>query len=182
MAGGRTTEDDGTIVRRVLRGDTEAFGVLVSRYREAFGRYAVATCGDADLAADAMQEACIRAYDGLGTCQQPDRFGAWFFSILRNQCHNQRSRRRLHVPLEDVTVAAPTRTDARVERQDLRDRVERALLQLSPEQREAFVLRHVDGRPYAEMAVLLGEREDRLRMRVHRARDAVRRQLEGLND
>ena len=168
--GGRTTEDDGTIVRRVLRGDVEAFG-----------RYAVASCGDADLAADAMQEACIRAYDALATCRQPDRFGAWFFRILRNQCHNQRSRHRTHVPLEEVTAAAPGRADSRLEREDLRHRVERALNQLSPEQREAFVLRHVDGRGYSEMAALLGEREDRLRMRVHRARESVRRELEELD-
>ncbi|HEX9632376.1 MAG TPA: RNA polymerase sigma factor [Gemmatimonadales bacterium] len=179
--GGRTTEDDGTIVRRVLRGDVEAFGVLVRRYREAFGRYAVASCGDADLAADAMQEACIRAYDALATCRQPDRFGAWFFRILRNQCHNQRSRHRTHVPLEKVTAAAPGRADSRLEREDLRHRVERALNHLSPEQREAFVLRHVDGRGYSEMAALLGEREDRLRMRVHRARESVRRELEELD-
>jgi RNA polymerase sigma-70 factor (ECF subfamily) len=168
-------------VRQVLGGDVEAFGILVRRYREAFGRYAVVSCGDADLAADAMQEACIRAYDALATCRQPDRFGAWFFRILRNQCHNQRSRHRMHVPLEEVTATASARADSRLEHEDLRDRIERALHHLSPEQREAFVLRHVDGRGYAEMAALLGEREDRLRMRVHRAREAVRRELEDLD-
>ena len=51
---------------------------------------------------------------------------------------------------------------------------------LSADQREAFVLHHVEGRSYAEMASLLGIREDRLRMRVHRARDAVRRELGGV--
>ena len=180
MAGGRSDgRDDAAIVQRVLRGDVEAFGVLVKRYREAFGRYAVASCGDADVAADAMQEAWIRAYDALATCEHPDRFGAWFFRILRNQCHNHRSRRWTHASLDDVVAAAPARTDARVEQLELRGRMEAALHHLPPDQREAFVLRHVDGRPYAEMAALLGEREDRLRMRVHRAREAVRRELEG---
>jgi len=180
MGAGRTV-DDGTIVRRVLHGDVEAFGELVLRYREAFGRYAVAFCGDADVAADAMQEACIRAFDALATCQHPDRFGAWFFRILRNQCHNHRTRQRAHIPLDTVTAAAPERTEARVERRDLRDQVERALRHLTVEQREAFVLRDVEGHSYAEMAELLGEREDRLRMRVHRARDAMRRELDGVH-
>jgi len=178
MVAGRSPDDDGTIVQRVLHGDVEAFGVLVRRYREAFGRYAVAFCGDADLAADAMQEAWIRAFDALATCRQPDRFGAWFFRILRNQCHNQRTRRRTHQPLDSVVATAPDRADARVERRDLREQVERALARLSEEQREAFLLRHVEGRSYREMADLLGEPEDRLRMRVHRARDAMRRDLE----
>lgn len=181
MTAGRTPVDDGTIVRRVLHGDVEAFAVLVQRYREAFGRYAVAFCGDADVAADAMQESCIRAYDALPTCQHPDRFGAWFFRILRNQCHNHRTRRRAHRSLDEVAAVASDRTDAGAERDDLRAQIERALNGLPAEQREAFVLRHVDGRSYAEMADLLGEREDRLRMRVHRARDAMRRQLEPID-
>lgn len=179
MAGGHATEsDDAAVVQRVLRGDAEAFGVLVNRYRTAFGRYAVAFCGDGDVAADAMQEAFIRAYDALATCEHPDRFGAWFFKILRNQCHNHKTRHKTHTPLEDVPIAAPTRADARLDRGEIRAQVERALSHLPAEQREAFVLRHVEGWSYAEMAATLGEREDRLRMRVHRARDAVRRELE----
>jgi len=56
---------DGALVARVLAGDTEAYGVLIERYRQEFGRYATAMCGDLDTAADAMQDAFIRAYDGL---------------------------------------------------------------------------------------------------------------------
>jgi RNA polymerase sigma-70 factor (ECF subfamily) len=181
MAVGRTGEqDDGAVVRRVLDGDREAFGLLVERYRAAFGRFAAAFCGDEDLAADAMQEAFIRAYDALATCDRPDRFGAWFFRILRNQCHNHRTRRRPHVALQDVALAAPDRSDAVAERGEIRERVGRALREVSPEQREAFVLRHVMGWSYAEMAEQLGEREETMRMRVHRARDALRQKLEVL--
>jgi len=178
MVDGRTGEDgDGAVVRRVLEGDREAFGVLVERYRAAFGRFAVAFCGDADLAADAMQEAFIRAYDALAACDRPERFGAWFFRILRNQCHNHRARHRQHLALDDLPLAAAERTDEGAERQEIREQVDRALRGVSPEQREAFMLRHVLGWSYAEMAEKVGEREETMRMRVHRARDAVRRQL-----
>jgi tRNA (guanine37-N1)-methyltransferase len=70
-------------------------------------RVAAAVCGDPDVAADAMQEAFIRAFDALATCRRPDRFGAWFFQILRNQCLNHRTRRRRHEPLESVQAAGP---------------------------------------------------------------------------
>jgi RNA polymerase sigma-70 factor (ECF subfamily) len=171
---------DGDIVAQVLQGDVEAFGALVARYRSAFGRYAAAVCGDPDLAADAMQEAFIRAFDGLAACRRPDRFGAWFFQILRNQCLNHRTRRRRYEPLESVQAASPSRADDDLSRAEVRQAIDAAIAGLSPEQREAFVLRHVEGRSYAEMAQLLAEREDTLRMRVHRARDAVRQRLEGL--
>jgi RNA polymerase sigma-70 factor (ECF subfamily) len=177
--GGGRAIDDAEAVARVLNGDVEAYRVLVERYRTAYGRLATALCGDADLAADAMQEAFIRAFDGLATCARPERFGAWFHRILRNQCANHRTRRRQHAPLDAQPLSARERADDSLQRAELRSAIQSAIDALSAEQREAFVLRHVEGRPYAEMAELLDEREDALRMRVHRARDAIRRQLEG---
>ncbi len=180
MAETRAGWSDGDVVRRVREGDVAAFATLVTRYRKAFGRYASAVCGDPDLAADAMQEAFIRAYDALDSCRTPERFGAWFHRILTNQCRNHRDRRRPHAPLRDGVGDAVTteRADDRVERAAMRDAITAALEELSADQREAFVLRHVEGRPYPEMAALTGEREDTLRMRVHRARETMQRRLE----
>ena len=55
-----------------------------------------------------------------------------------------------------------------------------ALEALTEEQREAFVLKHVDGRSYAEIAEMLGVGEDALKMRVYRARDELKKRLEEL--
>jgi len=158
----------------VLSGDVEAYRLLVERYRSEFARYAQAAVGDADAAQDAMQEAFIRAFDALETCREPDRFGAWFFRILTNQCRNVVARRRARVPLDDVDVAGADRADASLERGELAEALDAALARLTPEQREAFVMKHVEGRSYEEMASLLGVGVDALKMRVHRARDAMR--------
>jgi RNA polymerase sigma-70 factor (ECF subfamily) len=61
---------------------------------------------------------------------------------------------------------------------ELRDGLGRALDHLDPEQREAFVLKHVDGRPYDEMSALLGVSVPALKMRVHRAREGLQTLLE----
>jgi len=165
---------DGAVVRQVLAGDVEQYRLLVERYRAEFGRYAVAAVGDRDLAQDAMQEAFIRAFRSLGSCRNPDRFGAWFFRILTNQCRNAVARRRDVAGLDGVDPPGGERADAALERQELGARLEAALARLTPEQREAFVMKHVDGRSYEEMAELLGVGTDALKMRVHRARDALR--------
>jgi len=165
---------DGAIVRAVLAGDAELFGVLVQRCRADFGRYAVAMLGDADAAADAMQEACIRAWRSLADCRDPDRFKAWFYRILANQCRTMLGRRRPRMDLEMVEVPAKERPDRDLDRRELADRLATALERLTPEQREAFVLKHVDDRSYEEMERLLGVGVDALKMRVHRARDALR--------
>ena len=168
---------DGAVVRQVLAGDVESYRILVERYRRQFGRYAVSLLGDADLAADAVQEAFIRAYDGLATCREPDRFGSWFFRILTNQCHTARGRRPGGEGVEPDTLESRDRTDAAVERSELSAQLASALARLTPEQREAFVLKFVDGRTYEEMAGLLGTGVDALKMRVHRAREALREMM-----
>jgi len=165
---------DGAVVRQVLAGDVEQYRLLVERYRAEFGRYAVAAVGDRDLAQDAMQEAFIRAFRSLGSCRNPDRFGAWFFRILTNQCRNAVARRRDTTVLDAVDPPGGERADAALERRELGARLEAALARLTPEQREAFVMKHVEGRSYEEMAELLGVGTDALKMRVHRARDALR--------
>jgi RNA polymerase sigma-70 factor (ECF subfamily) len=76
------------------------------------------------------------------------------------------------------TVEAKESADAALIQGELREAIARGLDRLTADQREAFVLRHVDGRSYREMGELLVEREDVLRMRVHRAREQMRRFLE----
>ena len=171
---GMVEPSDGTVVRQVLAGDTESFRVLVTRYRKQYGRYAIAMCGDADAGADAMQEALIRAWNSLATCRDPDHFGSWFFRILTNQCHTSRSRRRDRDDVTTLELEARERTDESLIRSELADQLEAALQKLTGEQREAFLLKHVEGRSYEEMAELLGAGVDALKMRVHRARDSLR--------
>jgi RNA polymerase sigma-70 factor (ECF subfamily) len=175
---GTAERPDGELVRQALEGQSAAYGALVERYRREFARYAASLCGDADLAADAMQEAFISAYGALATCRDPDRFGAWFFRILTNQCHNRRDRRRPHLSLESVVIAGGEPADQRLSREELREAIERALDRLSPDLRETFVLREIEGRPYAEIATLMDVGEAALRKRVERAREIARSALE----
>lgn len=171
---------DGEAVRRIRHGDESAFRVLVTRYRKQYGRYAVALTGDADSAADAMQEAFIRAWHSLEACRDPDRFGSWFFRILTNQCHTVRDRRRESDDVDALELPAPGRADESLDRAELAAALREALARLTTEQREAFVLKHVDGRSYEEMAELLGTGVDALKMRVHRARESLRAMMGAL--
>src|SRR2546427_6122822 len=76
------------------------------------------------------------------------------------------------VSLDDAPpIADPTDNEAALERVEQLAVVEQALATLSPEKREAFVLKHVEGMSYQEMAAVTGERIPTLKMRVHRARE-----------
>ena len=169
---------DGQVVRAVLAGDTERYAELVTRYRDRYARYAARMLGSADEAEDAVQDAFVRAFDQLAQCRDPDKFVGWFFLILRNRCFAERRRSKDVAPLEAAgAVAAPERPEVPVEMAERRRALQHALLELTPEQREVFVLKHVEGLSYGEIAERLGTSVPSLKMRMHRAYDRLREQL-----
>lgn len=166
------------MVRAILAGDTERYGELVTRYRDRYARYAARMLGSADAAEDAVQDAFVRAYDQLAQCRDPDNFVGWFFLILRNRCFAEKRRSKEVAPLEKAaTVTAVERADVPVETAERRRALQRALLELTPEQREVFVLKHVEGLSYGEIAAKLNTSVPSLKMRMHRAYDRLREEL-----
>jgi RNA polymerase sigma-70 factor (ECF subfamily) len=163
------SESDATIVRRVLAGDAEAFGVLVDRHHGRCLRLAVHLLGDAAEAEDAVQEAMLRAYRFLARYQEQERFGAWLTRIVVNQCRSAAARRRRALPhaldwgTTDGVVAPDDDAMAR------RDELHRALAHLPTDQREAVVLRYADDLSYDEMAAATGVSVAAMKMRVQRA-------------
>ena len=169
---------DGEIVRAVLAGDRERYAQLVERYRDRYARYAARMLGSADAAEDAVQDAFVRAYDQLAQCKEPDKFVGWFFLILRNRCFAERRRDRTSTSLKAAEgVAAEDRTDGGAETAERRRALQLALFVLTPDQREVFVLKHVEELSYGEIAERLSTSVASLKMRMHRAYDKLREQL-----
>lgn len=174
------TAPDAELVRRVLAGEVEAYGALVERYRPRCARFAVHMLGDAADAEEVVQEAFLRAYRALPRCRQPDRFGAWLLRILANRCRTaraSRSRRERLVLLDDgvVGMAAVAHPE---DRSAWREEIAVALARLAPEQREAFLLKHVEELDYGEMAEITGAGVSALKMRVKRACERLRELLQ----
>ena len=168
------------MVARVLGGDVEAFGLLIRRYEPGLIRFATRMLGSRDDAADAVAEGLVRAYRHLASCRDPARFRMWVYRIVSNRCKSHLARRPTGdmSPEEAPAVADPGDAEAALERAERLALVERALATLSPEKREAFVLKHVEGMSYEEMAAATGARIPTLKMRVHRAREALLKALE----
>lgn len=174
-----TEEGDGSLVTRVLAGEVQLYARLVDRYRDRLGRYAIRMLGNPADAEEALQDAFVRGYRSLARCTRPEGFGPWLFGILVNRCRThaaQRARRQELVVANDGAVA-----DAFVAHGEddsaWREAIFWALERLSPEQREAFLLKHVEELSYEEMEEVTGIRAPALRMRVFRAREELRRLL-----
>ena len=170
---------DAVIVERVLRGNVEAFGALVERYRDRYARYALHMLGNREDAEEALQDAFTRAYRSLSRCDDPERFGAWLFRILVNRCRTVGARRgrRAKTFVFDETALLSASEEHPAEQGAWREEIDRALQRLRPEQREAFLLKYVEELGYDEMSRLTGVGVSALKMRVMRACDRLRELL-----
>jgi RNA polymerase sigma-70 factor, ECF subfamily len=169
---------DQDIIQSVLAGNRDAFRVLISRYSDPLYRHALCMTGSPDVAEDILQLSFIKAYQHLAEVR--GRFDAWVFRIVANGCKDWlKNIRRTHLSYEEddqpTSYATP---EEELDRTELRDDLDRALASLPGSLREAFVMKHVEGRSYEEMADLLGTTVGALKMRVHRAREALQALLE----
>jgi RNA polymerase sigma-70 factor (ECF subfamily) len=177
-------EADAEVVRRIRNGDREAFRIVVLRYQDLLYRTALRHVQYPDVAADLVQAAYVKAYTNIWRCRDPERFGAWLYRILVNGAKDYlKSRRRSDVSLDDpdtpkLQIPAPSNPERELDRTDARGRIERALAELPDTMREAFLLKHVEGRAYEDIAEMLGVSVPALKMRVHRARAILRELME----
>jgi RNA polymerase sigma-70 factor (ECF subfamily) len=171
-------DSDQDVITRVLSGDRDAFGMLIGRYSDPLYRHALGMTGSPDVAEDILQTSFIKAYHHLGEVR--GRFDAWLFRIVANGCKDWlKNIRRTHLSYdEDDQPSGFASPDEDLDRTELRQDLDSALAQLAPSLREAFIMKHVEGRSYEEMADLLATTVGALKMRVHRAREALQALLE----
>jgi RNA polymerase sigma-70 factor (ECF subfamily) len=166
---------DAMLVRRVLEGDTAAFTTLVDRHAAACTRFAMRMLGNREDAEDATQESFLRAYRSLGRYEERQAFRTWLFQILVNRCRTaavRRQRRQRMFLVDDGAVAMASVRPA-AESTELRAELNRAIESLDPDQREAFLLKHVEQLSYDEIAAITGAGVSALKMRVKRACDRM---------
>lgn len=184
----REERTEAELVEATLEGDDEAFGEIVTRHQDELFRHAVRMVGEGE-AEDLVQEAFVRAYRRLEDCRHPERVGGWLFRIVSSICkdHLKTPREsRPKVPLDADTspplMDGASGADVGASRSFLRDDLEEALGTLAPEKREAFLMKHLEGYTYREMAALLDDSVPALKMRVHRARLQLQEHLAGYQE
>ncbi len=166
---------DTELVRQALDGSDRAFGEIVRRYQDLLYRHAVRMTGRQDDAEDVVQSAFIKAHRNLRKCRDPERVGAWLFRIGANACKDFLKSKRVTIPFDQMPGLLSNDGDPErdAEMGRVRGEIERALQSLPVEQREAFLMKHVEGWSYDEMSETLDVSVPALKMRVHRAREEL---------
>jgi RNA polymerase sigma-70 factor (ECF subfamily) len=179
-----TGSSDADLIAAVIAGNIDSFSLLVRRHQDTCARYAVRMLGSRVDADDVLQSAFMRAFRNLRSCRDRDRFGGWLYQIVVNECRTFATRRRrreqrfLSAAGEIERAIAPGSEET--PDRDFGGYIERALSMLPIDQREAFLLKHVEELTYEEISEMTGASVSALKMRVKRAADSLRDLLEGV--
>ena len=180
---------DGDLVRRTLAGEQQAFEALVHRYSRLVFRVIRGMVSGAEVE-DIGQEAFLRAYRSLGQIQQGSSVGPWLARIAVNLCYDHLRRLRWRqersfseLGPEETTVLDRLARDERalgeIDRLFFRNLAEKLLGQLAPQDRAILLLKEREGMETKEVAKILGCSEVAVRLRLFRARRALRKLLGG---
>ncbi len=162
------------LLQRSLNGDLEAWGEIVSRYKEATFGIAVAILRNRADAEDAVQDAFVRAYERLRRYDLSRKFSTWLFTVTANVAKNALRKRRREPQPKEVWAADPAQM---VWHEDMEKGVREAVWGLPESYRAPLVLRYWHDLPLEEISAVLGMRLGTVKTRLHRARALVRAEL-----
>lgn len=190
--------DDREIVARALEGDESAYAELLERFRRPVFSLIYRMIGDREQAEDLAQESFVKAFNNLDSYNPSYRFSSWLFKIANNHAIDHLRRSRLstvsiHGSPHAATPQREEETRIVLEAQDespeqemlaleLGTEIERAISQLRPEYRTAVILRHIESRPYEEIAEIMDIPIGTVKTFLHRARGELRDALRHLRE
>ena len=174
------------LVASAREGDREAFSQLIALHQGAAASVAYGILGDTHLAADAVQDSYLKAWQRLSGLREDNRFSAWFMQIVRTRAldllrHRKRKAPEIAPLDEDRDAHRAPGPPEMLERKERSLRIREIIDELPADYREVLLLKHDQGRSYRDIARLLGTTAKGVESRLFRARQALAEKLKLLD-
>ena len=192
-----TEQADEDLMVLYQKGEVRAFEVLLSRHRKPVYNFVLRFVGDKETAEDLLQETFMRVIKGAEAYKRQAKFTTWVYTIARNLCVDQ-SRRRKHrkhasldAPLDaseesgtlmDVIPGNEMASDRKTVNKQLHATMQKAIAELSEEQREVFLMREFLDMPFKQIADVVGVPENTVKSRMRYALEKLRLELDEYKD
>jgi RNA polymerase sigma-70 factor (ECF subfamily) len=189
---------DQDVVQRARGGEERAYRELLHRYQGPVFSLIYRMVRDRELAEDLAQETFVKVLNALDTYRPEFKFSSWTFKIANNVAIDYLRRRQLDTLSIDGAPGAttPDRVGAtalqvvargetalqEVEARELGSAIEQAIGKLRPEYRACIILRHIEDRPYEEIAQILDLPLGTVKTYIHRARAELKEILAPLRE
>jgi RNA polymerase sigma-70 factor (ECF subfamily) len=184
---------DQDLVTFARSGSEKAYRELLDRYQRPVFSLVYRMVRDRELAEDLAQETFVRVFNRLDSYNPRYKFSSWIFKIASNLAIDSLRKKELDTVSLDgsrnartpdeieatrISVAsADENPEELLEAKQLGDEIELAIANLRPEYRTAILLRHVEGRPYEEIAEIMDAPLGTVKTYIHRARGELRETL-----
>lgn len=171
--------DDDALIKRVMDGDEDLFGELISRHQGLVYGLAYAKIGNSADAQDIAQDVFIKAYRKLDQLDTPENFTAWLKTITANECKNWLRQRKSTIPLDDAALQASfvSRVTVTEKNRELRTELLRSVDALPESSRTVITLFYLSGLSYEEIGESLCIPVATVANRMLRARRQLKAEL-----
>ena len=173
--------EDADLIRQAARGGVESFNLLVSRWEKRVYNYLLRITANREDALDLTQDVFLKAYQNLRKLDDPSRFAPWLYRIAHNEAYTMFRKRRPETDVDDLEPEATgtkiTFGGSSVFPVELTLAVTGALDRLTPEQREAVVLKVYQGFKFEEMSEILSCPVSTVKSRLYTALDLLKADL-----
>ena len=171
------------LVERCRRGDEGAFQELVDEYKNLVYALIARTVQDRTRAEDLAQDVFLRIHRGLPYFRGEARLSTWIYRIVANVCVQDRAHDAIPgsvVSLDDANarIRTPSAADRQFGDLELKDRLEKAIAQLPPQQRLLVAAHYLKGVQYEDLAEALKLPLGTVKTQLYRAKQQLRRLLE----
>jgi len=184
---------DHDLVALAASGSEKAYRELLDRYQRPVFSLIYRMVRDRERAEDLAQETFVKVFNHIGSFNPKYKFSSWIFKIASNLTIDAIRKKDLETVSLDGSRNASTQDEIDatritvesrdenpeefLEAKELGQEIERAIGELRPEYRTAILLRHVEGRPYEEIAEIMGIPLGTVKTYIHRARGELRETL-----
>lgn len=179
---------DEEVVARVLEGDTAMFEIIIRRYNQLLYRVTRSILRNDGEAEDVMQDTYVRAYEHLRQFEGRAQFRTWLTRIAIHEALARAQRSKRFEALQEDgegpggdymdVIGSPGRSpEQQAADSELRGLLESSILQLPELYRSVFMLRDVEQMSIEEVAQILNLSDSTVKVRLHRARRALRKMI-----
>ncbi len=179
-------------INQVLKGDHNAFGEIVEIYKDKVFQICFRMLGNRQEAEDLAQEAFVRAYVNIRSFNITMKFSTWLYRIATNLCIDRLRKKKPDYYL-DAEVAGTeglnmysqiasdmAKPEEEVESLELQETIQVEIMKLPDKYRSVIVLKYIEELSLKEISEILDLPVGTVKTRIHRGREALRKQLRHL--